>query len=56
MHFSESAHQITPGTDLKTKAPRKKLFCWAMLSSKRPNRQRAILRVLISAGAIEGHF
>jgi hypothetical protein len=33
MHFSESAPQITPGTGLKTKAPRKKIFFVGLCNS-----------------------
>jgi hypothetical protein len=32
MQFSESVPQITPGTGLKTKAPRFFFFCWALFS------------------------
>ena len=32
MHFSEPAPQITPETGLKTKAPKKILFCSPVLS------------------------
>jgi len=37
MQFSESAPQITPGTGLKTKAPRILIFGWAVFSLQRPS-------------------